>query len=253
MIVYLIPFEPQIAGRTINIHLLLEYAAFFIAFRYYLWLRKRTEDPISTSTRLSIILGAAAGAFLGSRIMAFLENPQLAELSVLVVYNLKTIMGGLFGGLLGVELTKWMIKEKHSSGDLFTLPIIAGIFIGRIGCFLAGTNEFTYGITTSFITGMDLGDGLKRHPLPLYEMLFLVVLFFVLKKISDQKKLQDGYLFRLFMLSYFGFRFFIEFLKPNVFLVLGFSSIQWLCILCFVYYRKSLIPLARAYQKVYLL
>ena len=58
MIVYLIPFEPQIAGRTINIHLILEYAAFFIAFRYYLWLRKRTEDPISTSTRLSIILGA---------------------------------------------------------------------------------------------------------------------------------------------------------------------------------------------------
>ena len=253
MRMHLIPFEPQIAGRTINIHLIVEYAAFFIAFRYYLWLRKRTTDPIATSTRLSIILGAAVGAFLGSRIMGFLENPQLSELDVLDVYNLKTIMGGLFGGLLGVEITKWMVKEKHSSGDLFTLPIIAGIFIGRIGCFLAGTSEFTYGTTTTFITGMDLGDGLKRHPLPLYEMLFLVVLFFVLKKLSDQRKLLPGYLFRLFMLSYFGFRFFIEFLKPNTFLLLGLSSIQWLCILCFVYYRKTLIPLARAYQKVYLL
>lgn len=253
MTVHVIPFEPHIAGRTINIHLIFEYAAFFIAFRYYLWLRKRTTDPIATSTRLSIILGAAVGAFLGSRIMAFLENPQISELDILAFYNLKTIMGGLFGGLLGVEITKWMIKEKHSSGDLFTLPIIAGIFIGRMGCFLAGTNEFTYGTTTSFITGMDLGDGLKRHPLPLYEMLFLLVLFFVVKHLSDQKILLPGYLFRLFMLSYFGFRFFLEFLKPNTFLLLGLSSIQWLCILCFVYYRNTLIPLARAYQKVYLL
>jgi len=98
MTVHVIPFEPHIAGRTINIHLIFEYAAFFIAFRYYLWLRKRTADPIATSSRLSIILGAAVGAFLGSRIMAFLENPQISELDILDFYNLKTIMGGLFGG-----------------------------------------------------------------------------------------------------------------------------------------------------------
>src|SRR5687768_1510671 len=208
-----IPFQPQIAGWTINVHLVLEYAAFFAGYRYYVHLRKHNPDPITSSNRLTIILGAAVGALLGSRIAAFLENPvlQSGNLDLLYYFNLKTIMGGLFGGLLGVEITKWKIKEKYSSGDLFTLPIIAGIFIGRIGCFLAGTNEFTYGITTTFITGMDLGDGLKRHPLPLYEMVFLVFLFFFLKIISDREKLQHGYLFRLFMLSYFGFRFFIEF------------------------------------------
>ena len=54
-------------------------------------------------------------------------------------------MGGLFGGLLGVELAKKIIGEKQSSGDLFVFPIILGIFIGRIGCFLSGINEFTYG------------------------------------------------------------------------------------------------------------
>ena len=91
-------------------------------------------------------------------------------------------MGGLFGGLIGVEISKKIIKERHSSGDLFTFPIIIGIIIGRIGCFLSGTKEFTYGRETNFITGMDLGDGLYRHPISLYEIIFLILLFIFLKQ-----------------------------------------------------------------------
>jgi phosphatidylglycerol:prolipoprotein diacylglycerol transferase len=250
-----IPFEPKIAGWIVNIHLIFEYLAFLTAYRYYVYLRKRTIDPISSSNRLSIILGAAIGAFLGSRIMGFLENPlpDISEITLLQLYNLKTIMGGLFGGLLGVEIANRLIMEKTSSGDLFTLPIIVGVFIGRIGCFLSGTNEFTYGSTTSFITGMDLGDGLTRHPIALYELVFLAALFFLLRKLYDQNKLEKGRLFQVFMLSYFGFRFLIEFIKPNTFLALGLSSIQWLCIACFVYYRRTLMSLTLANPKIHLL
>ena len=67
-------------------------------------------------------------------------------------------MGGLFGGLLSVEFAKKRIGETQSSGDLFVLPIIIGIFIGRIGCFLSGINEFTYGIETASVFGINLGD-----------------------------------------------------------------------------------------------
>jgi phosphatidylglycerol---prolipoprotein diacylglyceryl transferase len=250
-----IPFEPKLAGWPINIHLIFEYLAFFIAYRYYLFLKKRTSDFISSPNRMSIILGAALGALVGSRIMGFLENPiiDITAINWLQLFNLKTIMGGLFGGLLGVEVTKKIIQENNSSGDLFTLPMIVGIFIGRIGCFLSGVNEFTYGTTTSFITGMDLGDGFKRHPIALYELLFLALLFILFKKLFSRNQLENGLLFKFFMLSYFGFRFLIEFIKPNMFFVLGLSSIQWLCIVCFVYYRKTIINLPRAYQKVYLL
>jgi phosphatidylglycerol:prolipoprotein diacylglycerol transferase len=225
----------------------LEYAAFFIAYRYYLYLRKNAVDPIPTSHRLSIILGGAIGALIGSRLMGFLENP-LIELSLGKLWQLldtKTIMGGLAGGLLGVEITKGIIHEKHSSGDLFTLPVIVGIFIGRIGCFLAGTNEFTYGDTTTFFAGMNLGDGRLRHPLALYELLYLVLLFILLKRLYNQHGLQDGQLFQLFMVCYFSFRFFLEFLKPNVFFLLGLSSIQWLCMACLIYYRNFLIRIFR--------
>lgn len=250
-----IPFEPTIAGWPVNIHLILEYVAFLAGYRYYVYLRNRRIDHISSSNRTSIILGAAIGAFFGSRIMGFLEYPILdtSAPSLAQLYNLKTIMGGLFGGMLGVETAKKFIKENKSSGDLFTLPIIAGIFIGRIGCLLSGVKEFTYGSATSFILGMDLGDGVKRHPLALYELVFLILLFFVLRKLYFRGNLENGVLFRYFMLSYFGFRFLIEFMKPNMFLPLGLSSIQWLCLACFVYYRKTLISLLHANAKVYVL
>ncbi len=237
-----IPFEPTLFGKTINVHLILEYLAFFVAFRYYISLRKRTEDVISSNNRLSIILGAALGALIGSRIVGIFENPLLiANQNWLELMNTKTIMGGLFGGLLGVELAKKIIGEQHSSGDLFTFPIIVGIFIGRIGCFLTGVHEFTYGKATTFFMGMDLGDGISRHPIALYELFFLIGLFGVLKFLNKNQRLAYGLTFQWFMIAYFLFRFFIEFLKPNEFLLLGLSTIQYLCILCVCYYHKTII------------
>lgn len=237
-----IPFEPIVFGIKLNIHLILEYLAFFIAFRYYIKLRKSTPDQISNRNRLSIILGAIVGAFFGSRLIGFLENPMITfnTQNIILLLNTKSIMGGLFGGLIGVEASKIIIKEKHSSGDLFTFPIIVGIIIGRIGCFLSGIKEFTYGNETSFITGMDLGDGLSRHPTSLYEIVFLILLSIFLKKITFYTNKESGLLFKIFMISYFGFRFLIEFLKPNIFYVLGLSSIQLLCITCWIYYTRTL-------------
>ena len=243
-----IPFEPQLFDYNINIHLVLEYLAFFVAFRYYVVLRRKSTDTISSNNRLSIILGAALGALIGSRLVGFLENPvfEFSQQNIIQLLNTKTIMGGLFGGLLGVELAKKYIGETQSSGDLFTFPIILGIFIGRIGCFLSGVNEFTYGKATSFFMGMDLGDGVLRHPTSLYELVFLVLLFFGLKHISKTEKLKNGNLFKWFMILYFGVRFFIEFLKPNVFFVFGLSTIQILCVVCWVYYWRTIISLIKS-------
>jgi len=64
-----IPFEPEFFGVTVNVHLLLEYLAFIIGFRYYAVLRKKRKDSISNKNRLGIILGAIVGAYLGSRII----------------------------------------------------------------------------------------------------------------------------------------------------------------------------------------
>lgn len=242
-----IPFEPIIFGIPVNIHLVLEYLAFFIAYRYYIRLRKTANDTISDANRQSIIIGAILGALIGSRLIGFLENPlvTLNAQNLIQLLNTKSIMGGLFGGLLGVESAKKIIKESRSSGDLFTYPIIAGIGIGRVGCFLSGTKEFTYGSETHFFTGMNLGDGLMRHPVALYEIVFLMLLFICLKKTDRYTQTENGLRFKLFMLAYFGFRFCIEFLKPNIFYVFGLSSIQWLCVICWLYYTPTLKKLVK--------
>ena len=233
-----IPFEPVIFDHKINVHLILEYAAFFIGYRYYVFLKKDYPDKINNSQRLTIILGATIGALIGSRFFSFWENPPyaLSQGWFYMLFESKTIMGGLFGGLLGVEFSKKINGITHSSGDLFTLPIILGIMIGRVGCFLSGVKEFTYGSPTSFFTGMDLGDGILRHPTSLYEIVFLGILFIILFRFYKKNKNQRGDLFIIFMLSYFGFRFLIEFIKPNTYFIFGLSSIQYLCILCYVYY-----------------
>ena len=206
-------------------------------------LRKQSNDYISSTNRLSIILGAALGALIGSRLIGLLENPlvEFSQENLIQLINTKTIMGGLFGGLLGVELAKKVIGETNSSGDLFVFPIILGIFIGRIGCFLSGTNEFTYGMQTTSVFGMNLGDNILRHPVALYELVFLTLLFFGLKHLQNNLNLKNGELFKWFMILYFAFRFFIEFLKPNVFYVLGLSTIQILCLICLLYYHKTIL------------
>ncbi len=250
-----IPFEPEVLGVTINVHLTLEYLAFILAFRYYVFLRNRRKDTISKTNRLSIIIGATLGALIGSRVIGLLENPLLiSSYNYVELLNTKTIMGGLFGGLIGVEIAKNIIKEGHSSGDLFTLPIIVGIFIGRVGCFLSGTNEFTYGVETDFFLSMNLGDGVQRHPITLYELVFLLLLFIIVKYYFNQKVNYKGKLFKLFMILYFGFRFLIEFLKPNEFLLGGLSTIQWLCLLCWIYYLPFISKsIAYANKKVHIL
>ena len=251
-----LPYEPIIFGTKVNVHLVLEYLAFFAGFRYYLYLRKRSKDNITTNNRLSIIIGAIFGALFFSRFFAFLEDPPLHHTQgIISILNNKTIMGGLFGGLLGVELAKKIIGEKQSSGDLFTLPIILGIIIGRLGCFLSGIKEFTYGKETSTVLGMNLGDGLPRHPIALYEIVYLMGIFFLIKLLQKSPQpLKNGSYFKIFMIGYFSFRFMIEFLKPNAFHIFGLSSIQYLCLLCLLYYYKSILEAIQyAYKKLYLL
>jgi len=159
---------------------------------------------------------------------------------LLTFYQNKTVAGGFLGGLVGVELIKKIIGVKIASGDVYVIPIIVALFIGRIGCFSMGIAEPTYGNETTFFTGMNLGDGLKRHPIALYEMFFMMVLFIFYQSIKN-KNFINGDRFKLFMILYFLFRFVIEFLKPYQPLFLNLSSIQWSSIFIFIYYWKFLL------------
>lgn len=85
------------------------------------------------------------------------------------------------------SLQKKMIGEKKSSGDLFVYPMLLALIIGRIGCFSMGVYEETYGIKTDLPWAMNLGDGIPRHPVTLYEIIFLLCFWIVLKQLQKKR------------------------------------------------------------------
>jgi phosphatidylglycerol---prolipoprotein diacylglyceryl transferase len=233
------PVEISFGNNKIPLHAITEIAAFFIGYRYFSYLRKKQGDVIQSENRLWILIGAIFGALLGSRLVGALENPQAlfsAKNIWLYIYSNKTVLGGFLGGLLGVELIKKIIGEKHSSGDLFTYPIILALIIGRIGCFSMGVYEETYGTVTTFFTGMNLGDGLMRHPVSLYEIVFLFLLWIVLVQTEKKYTLAEGARFKIFMIAYCVYRFSQEFLKPSYPVMVGLSTIQITAIIGLLYY-----------------
>jgi prolipoprotein diacylglyceryltransferase len=237
------PFQFQIFGNTYYWHFIFETLAFFIGIRIYYFQKRNIQDPITKIERLYILIGAMIGALLGSRIIAMLENPtEIPHQTLLIFYQNKTIAGGFLGGLFGVEIMKKIIGVKMASGDIYVIPIIVALFIGRIGCFSMGIAEPAFGNETTFFTGMNLGDGLKRHPVALYEMGFMAVLFLLFQLLKN-KSIINGDRFKLFMILYFLYRFSVEFIKPYQSLFLHLSSIQWSSLFIFGYYWKFLLRL----------
>lgn len=232
-------------------HPIFELLSYFIGFRVYLHLRQRFGDPLSTPLRWAVIAAAVAGAALGSKLLYWLENPQLTW------YNLhdpayliggKTIVGALVFGLVSVELMKPCIGIRQSTGDLYAIPLALGIAIGRVGCFLTGLTDKTYGTPSRLPWGIDFGDGIRRHPTQLYEIVFLLVLIPILYRILHSRSasplgpassFQSGDAFKLFMVGYMVFRLLCDFIKPYPHLALGLGSLQWACILVLFYYAPD--------------
>jgi len=233
------PVTISIGASVIPLHGIIEFAAYFIGFRYFLYLRKKQPDAISTTNRIWILIGAILGSVLGSRIAGGLEDPEQLKMAnnVLMHFYLnKTVLGGFLGGVWGVEIIKKMIGEKSSSGDLFTYPLILSLIIGRIGCFSMGVYEETYGTATSFFTGMNLGDGKMRHPVTLYEMAFLLLIWIGLQQTEKKYALASGLRFKIFMIAYCLFRFVLDYIKPHYTYSTGLSAIQATALIGLLYY-----------------
>lgn len=226
---------------TLHPHVLFEALGYFLGFRLYRLLRKRRGDAIASDTRWSVIAAAAAGGAIGSKVLYWFEDPwqTLAKWNDPVyLMSGKTIVGGLLGGLIAVELVKRMIGEERRTGDLFAAPLALGIAIGRVGCFLTGLSDHTFGTPTALPWGVDFGDGITRHPTQLYEAVFAILLCVFLMQFS-QREHANGDAFKAFMVSYLGLRLLVDFLKPGIPL-LGLTGIQWACVAGLLYYASDI-------------
>lgn len=228
-----IPIGPWALGP----HIVFETLAYLVGFRLYLWRRRRFGDHVDDGPRWSIVTAAAVGAVVGSRLLYWLEDPaatleHFRHPTVLLAG--KTVVGALLGGWIAVEIVKRFIGVREATGDLFAIPLAVGMSIGRIGCFLSGLPDGTYGTQTSLPWGVDFGDGIRRHPAAIYESLFMLGLALVLAKAGPS--LRRGESFKLFMAAYLAFRLVVDAIKPGVPLALGLTAIQWASVAGLAYY-----------------
>src|SRR5215212_258148 len=183
------------------VHTVFETLAYLAAVLVYLAVRKRQGDVIGERDRISVFAGALVGAALGTRLLFLLCNPAVTlEHWTDPRYLLggKTIVGGLLGGLIGVEVAKKIAGIRRSTGDLLVLPIITAVSIGRIGCFLAGPADGTAGRASSLPWAIAMGDAVPRHPVALYEIAFVLLMIPVVLAVRRRSPVA-GDSFRVFL------------------------------------------------------
>lgn len=212
------------------VHSIFEFLAISLGFRLYLRLKGQDSESSVSGTyidRIAPLVGAMFGALVGSKVIALANEPQLLSLAKTdpqILISGKGIVGALAGGWICVEVAKLFCGIKERTGDIFVLPLIVGMAIGRVGCFLSGGFDKTYGIETKLPWAIDFGDGVLRHPCQVYEILVLLLIALTMGKIAVLE--QKGDRFRYFMVTYMIFRFFVDFIKPVRHLYLGFDAEQ---------------------------
>jgi phosphatidylglycerol:prolipoprotein diacylglycerol transferase len=218
------------------IHGVFDILAWLSAALFGLWIKragylkgyvaKRTlrDDP---GYFLWLAIGALVGAyFFGS------FNLGLAGIWTLG----HSIAGAIAGGVVAVEGYKLVRGICGSTWLPFVGPLALGIAIGRLGCFFAGLPDYTYGVATHLPWGVDFGDGLRRHPVQLYEsaaMLAFLIIYLIALHRRSEFFLRNG--FYLFVGWYALQRFAWEFLKPYPTLMGPFNLFHLICFSMFAY------------------
>jgi prolipoprotein diacylglyceryltransferase len=159
----------------------------------------------------ALVFGAGVGAYLFGTLNLWLSGSTGIA---------RSVEGALAGGIFAIELYKWRAGISLRTGARFALPLAIGIAVGRIGCYFAGLDDFTYGTPTTLPWGHDFGDGIMRHPVQLYESISMAgfAAFYVGAVLNRSHFIvTNGFYLAL---AYYGMqRFLWEFLKPYAALI----------------------------------
>lgn len=177
-----------------------------------------------------IALTALAAGLVGGRLGYVLFQWELFRNNPLEIFRLDhgglVFFGGFAGGIAGAV---WAIRRAGlpvaRTVDLLVPPLAVAHAFGRVGCFLNGC---CYGKVTSLPWGVRFpSDGLRRHPTQLYEMLALLAIFLLLKRI-ERGDPRPGTVLLSYGASYGLWRFLVEFLRgDNPPFALGLTVFQW--------------------------
>jgi len=224
-------------------HFLFEGLGYVVGLSATIWASSSDRGPVSAEQRHPLIVAGLFGAFLGAKILAWAQHPQVSFFAVTeeptMLLGGKTVVGGLLGGMAGIELAKKAMGITERTGDAYVLPLVLGMSLGRVGCFLSGLEDSTFGIETSLPWGVDLGDGVFRHPTQLYEIIAIWAFFLAIRHRSRTSLVPSGWQFRAFLMSYLAWRLVVDWIKPADWEILHFSPIQIACVIGLAWYLTA--------------
>ncbi len=224
--------NPHIAQ---TVHYLFEWVALATGLLVYRATRTHGRNaPLIAPGSFATVAGCLLGAAIGNKLAFLADDPNLwtgLASKPAVWLQGQSIVGALLGGWIGVEIGKRIAGNGSRTGDDYVAPILAGLIIGRIGCFLAGLHDGTYGLPTQLPWSVDFGDGIPRHPTQLYECLLALLALITWPRWRLPFSHTPGLAFRVFMLGYLLWRMAVDMLKPIPYAYTwGLSGLQWICI-----------------------
>jgi prolipoprotein diacylglyceryltransferase len=203
--------------------------AFMISSAYLLFETRKNRWPADS---VVLMLGLTIlSAVIGSKIV-FLSATDYLSLfshgSLPETYE-KSFLGGLAGGLAGMLISLRLLKLPLEIGDKVALILPLSMAAGRTGCLFAGCCFGTvtksplaivyaagapaYNIhLSSGLIGQGSANSLAVHPVPLYEILFSIIILVIFLRFRSFPKIPGNRMFALVSLYSF-LRFGGEFLR----------------------------------------
>jgi prolipoprotein diacylglyceryltransferase len=232
----MVPVLFRVGGLEVGTHETFVVIGAVVAVTVFWWeaRRRRLRDPRLWTIAAGSLLAGAVFAKLGTG-WQYLADDTDPSLVGLWLHGGKSVLGGLAGAYFGVLVTKRLVGYTHKTGDLFAPAAAVGIAVGRIGCFLTepvGTpTSLPWGIAVSpeaaerMPTCTYCTAGVPMHPSLLYEIAALLVIIGLLHWLRPRLTV-PGELFKVFLVTYGTFRFFVEFVRDHETFVLGLTGSQ---------------------------
>ncbi|NTW00387.1 MAG: prolipoprotein diacylglyceryl transferase [Oscillochloris sp.] len=222
----MLPYLFQIGGWPVPTHSFFVLLGVFVAIA--LFIHEARRRMMLDERMLGIVAGTlfcgAVGAKL-STLWVYLESAPEPTLLGVLIDGGKSILGGLAGAYLGTHLSKRLLGYYEHTGDLFAPAVALGMAVGRVGCLLTeqiGTPTLLpWGIMLNSELASRIPNcsyctpGVRLHPSFAYEIIFHLCMFALIWWWLRPRIFVKGELFKIYLVAYAVFRFFVEFVRGN--------------------------------------
>ena len=162
----------------------------------------RRPSSLTWRKRLATWAGAIAGAGLGAKLPFVLSGEVWLG-------DGKTILSGMAGGYLGVEIAKALAGIREKTGDLFAVPLAVAVGVGRWGCWFNGC----CGAPHPTVLESTFRPAMLLTP-PVFESAFHFAMAVVLWRLERVQALR-WHLLKVYFIAYGFFRFGMEFIRSE--------------------------------------